>query len=311
MALKRIPFFSVVIASYNHGKYIKDAIKSVVNQTFFDWELIVIDDCSRDDSIDVVKKYLDDSRISLIENKKNEGKTRVLKKLLKKSRGNVIVELDSDDFIAPNTLEELALVYDHNLDCGFVYTQCYYCNEKLEPQHLGFSALIPKEKSNLHVNSVVALRTYRKEVYYRTSGYDEKILFAEDIDIVLKMEEVTKLFFIDKPLYYYRILSKSQTHSFNNVKINRSSVALAKLNAYKRRKRIGISNLSRVEVSEVLFWGMINAILARRIRLFLRFKINLFFIYPIFFLDPRFYMLVYKKIKKIKNFKKTKPLLGI
>jgi hypothetical protein len=176
---------------------------------------------------------------------------------------------------------------------------------------LGFSGNVPKGKTNLHMNSVVAMRTFKKEVYYQTSGYDEEVLFAEDIDLTFKMEEVTKIYFLDKSLYYYRVLPDSQTHSFKNIRINRSSTALAKLNAYKRRLGANIPNLNKAEISEVLFWGIINVLLAVRLKLALKFKINLFRIYPIFFLDPRFYTLLFKKMIKILKLKKEKPLLRI
>jgi hypothetical protein len=86
---------------------------------------------------------------------------------------------------------------------------------------------------------------------------------------------------------------------------------LAKLNAYKRRLGANIPNLNKAEISEVLFWGIINVLLAVRLKLALKFKINLFRIYPIFFLDPRFYTLLFKKMIKILKLKKEKPLLRI
>jgi len=302
---------SVLTANFNNEKYLAEAINSVVCQTYENWELVVIDDCSTDNSGEIIKDYLHDARIKYFKNEKNIGFTLTLKKLIEKANGEVLCILDSDDAIDENALKEIAAAYENNPDCGFVYTQCYYCDENLKPVHLGFSKKIPAGKSNLQDNSVVAMRTYKKSEYLKTSGYDEGIKFAEDIDLTLKMEEVTKLHFIDKPLYYYRILPKSQTHSFKNTQINRSSTALAKLNAYKRRLGTNIPNLDKNGISEVLFFGVLTGVLARRPGLALKFFKELFAINPLFFLKISFYMLLLKKAEKILKLKKEKPLLKI
>ena len=65
---------SVVLTSYNYGQYLKDTIKSVVNQTFTDWEMVIIDDCSIDNSMDIIMEFANsDSRIKVIKNFENQG----------------------------------------------------------------------------------------------------------------------------------------------------------------------------------------------------------------------------------------------
>ena len=177
--------------------------------------------------------------------------------------------------------------------------------------YTGAGAGIPGGKSNLHANSVVALRTYKKEIYDKTGGYDESVEFAEDIDLILKLEERTKLFFINEPLYFYRILSQSQSHSFLNTRLNRASTALAKLNAYERRLGTNLPNLNKSEISEALFFGIINSVLGVRLSLAMKFIQKQLKINPLFFLDSRFYSAVIKKVKKINQLKKEKPLLGV
>lgn len=303
--------FSILMPNYNNAQFVAEAIESVVVQTYENWELLVLDDGSVDDSVKIIKQCLSDQRIKFFSKKQNKGKTQALKELMFEASGDIIVEFDSDDTLHKKTLAKISRAYEVNLDCGFVYSQCVYCDENLQPVHEGFSAAIPEGSSNLHENSVVAVRTYRKDLYQRTAGYDEGVKFAEDIDLVLKMEEVTKFLFVNEPLYYYRILKKSQSHSFLNTRINRSSTALAKMNAYKRRRNTAIPNLTKPEIAEVLYWGMINAILARRLLLAVKLKCNLFMIYPFFFVDYRFYLVVLKKIKKIRKLKKEKPLLSV
>lgn len=299
------------MANYNNEKYVSEAIKSVVFQTYKNWELVIVDDCSTDNSVNVIKKELKDKRIRFFENDKNIGFTGTLRKLVDLAKKETVCILDSDDFIEKNTLNIVNDAVRHNPGCGYFYTQCYYCDKNLKPVHLGFSKRIVEGKTNLHNSSVVAMRIFKKKDYFKTYGYDESIKYAEDIDLTFKLEEKTNLFFIDKPLYYYRVLPKSQTHSFLNTQINRSSTALAKLNAYKRRLGTDIPNLSENEVSEVLFFGLITSLLSFRFKLFLKFFRELFLINPLFFLKISFYVLLLNKVSKIIKLKKEKPLLKI
>ncbi len=294
---------SILMANYNKAVYVDKAIESVVKQSWQEWELVIVDDCSTDNSVAVIKKYLRDRRIRFFQNKRNIGYIKTLKRLVNLAQGKILGILDSDDALASNALAEIIKAYKDHPDCGYVYTQCWYCDRNLKPIHLGFSAPIPEGKSNLHVNTVVAMRTFKKEAYFKTCGYDEEIVFAEDIDLTLKMEEVTRLYFLDKPLYYYRILPQSQSHGFKNTQINRSSTALAKLKAYQRRLGTGVPNLNRVEISVVLFLGIFSGLLIGRLNLVKRFIKELKEINPGFFYQPKFWQLVGKKIFKILKLK--------
>lgn len=258
------PTISILMANYNKAKYIKEAIESVICQTFEDWELVIIDDGSTDGSIKIISNCLNDSRIKLIINEINFGTIETQKKLVSVAASDIVCIVDSDDVLAKNALAEVNKIYLENPNCGVVYSQYYYCDDKLRPLHVGYSAKIPDGLSNLHINTVVALRSFRKSCYNKTDGYDENTKYAEDIDIILKLEEVTKLFFLDKILYYYRVVHNSQTHNFINKNINRSSTALAKYNAYKRRLNLGIPNLSNDEVALVLLVGILTSFLSLR-----------------------------------------------
>jgi glycosyltransferase involved in cell wall biosynthesis len=307
MNFKSAPYFSVIMANYNHVNYIGEAIESVLNQTCANWELIVIDDCSTDNSVNTIKNYLSDRRIRLFNNEKNKGYIYSLKKGIKLSEGSIIAIIDSDDAIKKNALEKIASVYEDNPDVGLVYTQCYYCDKNLQPVHMGFSGEIVK--SNLHENKINAIRTFKKEAYFKTSSYDENCVRAEDIDLNLKLEEKTSVYFLDEALYNYRLLPKSQTHGFKNEMINRSSTALAKLNAYKRRLNTDIPNLNKDEIAEVLFFGVFTSLLAGRLKLMLKLKLELWRINPLFLFQAEFYSLIMRKIIKIYKLKLNNPTL--
>lgn len=305
------PKISMLMSNYNNARYIGEAIESVIGQTYQNWELVLLDDGSDDGSVKVIEKFLSDTRINFYSNKKNIGRINSLRRMIRLSKADIVGLLDSDDALSKDALAKIMDIYDNNRKVGMVYSQCFYCDENLKPEHLGFSFSIPPGKSNLHAHCVHHFRTFNKKYFLKTTGYNNEILTAEDFDIVLKLEEVAKLFFINKPLYYYRILPKSHSHGFKNTKINRSSTALAKLNAYERRVNTNISNLNKIEISEVLFFGIITALLAQRFNLALKFIIKIFKIHAWFLLDVRFYRQLVRKIKKIIVLKKEKPFLKI
>lgn len=111
-----MPFFSIVIPVYNKANYIENTINSVFNQTFTDYEVIIINDESTDDSEVVIQKF-NDKRIQLY-SQKNQGVSVARNLGIEKSTGKLIVFLDADDYWFPNHLKELAYIHDNFPDCG-------------------------------------------------------------------------------------------------------------------------------------------------------------------------------------------------
>ena len=110
---------SIVMASYNYAPIIGEAIESVINQTYKDWELIIVDDGSTDNSVEVIKKYLSDNRIKLYINKKNLGLAKTVRKGIQYSTSDWIAFLESDDKFFPNALEEKVKAISTDADIIF------------------------------------------------------------------------------------------------------------------------------------------------------------------------------------------------
>ena len=100
-----LPLITVLMPVYNGAKYLNEAIDSILNQTFSDFELLIIDDGSTDQSIDLIKAY-NDPRIKLIVNKKNIGQSATLNKGLELARGKYIARMDQDDISMPERLKK-------------------------------------------------------------------------------------------------------------------------------------------------------------------------------------------------------------
>ncbi|MGQ0285787.1 glycosyltransferase family 2 protein [Pasteurellaceae bacterium 22721_9_1] len=110
------PLISIITPVYNSEKYIQQCIESVLSQTHTNWELILIDDCSKDTSVDIISKYLFDFRIKLFKNKNNLGPALTRNVGLDNATGDYITFLDSDDFWSKQHLEnQLRFMIDNNL----------------------------------------------------------------------------------------------------------------------------------------------------------------------------------------------------
>ncbi len=106
---------SIIMPSYNTAKFINETIDSVINQTYTNWELIIVDDCSKDETEKVIKPYLKDKRIKYLKNKKNSGAAISRNKALKEANGEFIAFLDSDDVWNKNKLEkQIKFMKDNN-----------------------------------------------------------------------------------------------------------------------------------------------------------------------------------------------------
>ena len=101
-----MPFFTVIIPLYNKEMYIENAIKSILNQTFTDFELLIINDCSTDKSIEIASKFAFE-KVQIIHHEKNSGLAATRNTGIKKATSNYVTFLDADDVWKPNFLESV------------------------------------------------------------------------------------------------------------------------------------------------------------------------------------------------------------
>ncbi|MBW8001521.1 MAG: glycosyltransferase [Planctomycetes bacterium] len=229
------PKFTVLMSNYNKGQFIGQAIESVLSQTFKDLELIIIDDCSSDNSLEVIRRYLSDSRIKLFEHKQRRGVIGAMRTAIKNLRSEYFGILDSDDCLTAGAVETMYGWHEKLPDTGFIYSQFAFCDGDLVPQREGFCAELEPGMTNLDEYVASHFRTFKLSDYFKTSGFDESALYMEDIDLVYKMEEVTKLKFVNECLYLYRELQGTQSHSKDKLNIAIMSRAKSKINAVRRR----------------------------------------------------------------------------
>lgn len=117
---------SIIMPAYNCAKYIGDSIQSVLNQTYTDWELLIVEDCSTDNTVEVINGFLGDERIRLLQNKTNRGAAVSRNHAIREARGKWIAFLDGDDIWLPEKLEkQLDFMRKHGY--RFTYTDYKIC----------------------------------------------------------------------------------------------------------------------------------------------------------------------------------------
>jgi glycosyltransferase involved in cell wall biosynthesis len=249
--------FSILMANYNNGRYISEAIESLLQQTYDNWELVIVDDRSDDDSVEIIKKYLGDQRIKLFIHDKHLGCGATKRDCAVAASGEIFGELDPDDALSKNALDIIVKAYQDDPDYGFIYSNLYKCDERLNPKgKYDWVGGINSLKTNLIEWRASHFRTFKRSAYMQTSGYDPDLKSAVDKDIIYKLEEVTKLKYIDKLLYFYR-KNKDGISQERNAASALVYDKIAKYNAYKRRLQTKVPSLSRNEMSTELLLGCI------------------------------------------------------
>lgn len=133
---------TVVMPSYNTGKYIADSIQCVLDQTYKNWELLIVDDCSGDDTDFVVQPFLSDQRIRYIKNEKNSGAAVSRNRAIREAKGKWIAFLDSDDLWKSEKLQR-QITFMHEKACHFSY--CNYSEMDAEGKLLDVVVTGPKK----------------------------------------------------------------------------------------------------------------------------------------------------------------------
>jgi glycosyltransferase involved in cell wall biosynthesis len=195
---------SVGISFYNTEKYLKDAIVSVLNQTYKNFELILIDDGSTDESLKIAKSFKD-SRIRLIESGKNLGLAKRLNQLTRESSGEYIARMDADDIMDVTRLEEQLNYIESHKDIDVLGSFAYSIDAnnnitgfRTKPNHPCTVEEIMTHASFIHP-SIIA-----KRQWFIDNPYDENALRMEDFNLWMRTFEKSYFYNMENPLMFYR-----------------------------------------------------------------------------------------------------------
>lgn len=216
---------SIIIPAYNGEEYIKRAIESVLNQTYEDFEIIIVDDFSRDNTVSIVKKLQkDDSRIKLICLDKNSGGPALPKnKGFEISQGEFIAYLDQDDEWMINKLQEQLdfFMNSPNYNLGLVSCGADLINDKGNC----FAFFTPIKKKNIFPDILLRNPIYsnsgvmiKREVINSVGDRDEKMKYSEDLDMWIRIAKAGyKIDYLYKSLFRYQFHKDNATKTINKI----------------------------------------------------------------------------------------------
>lgn len=234
------PKISIAMAVYNTRKFIGKAIKSVCKQNYTNWELIIVDDYSTDDSLKTIYQQLSANCVSnnqykVIKHVTNCGYGKTLKQAIESGTGELVAIIDSDDALSREDAFDI-MVEAHRLypDSALIYSTYWACHNETQKKLIKYIAPFPKGKNLFDVMKTGTLKKYRashlkifkRSAYNNSPGLDPNLRKAVDKDLTLKIEEtrfknnnfVGALKFINIPLYFHRKHPNSLTESWGKQK---------------------------------------------------------------------------------------------
>lgn len=234
-----LPLLTIMMPSYNYARFLRQAIDTILSQSFSDFEFLIIDDGSTDESAEIIRGYLPlDKRIRAIFHDRNQGMLQCVNEGTEKAQGKYIHYLAADDFRYPGFLEKCMKVLIEHPEVGMCATQFHYGNEKkLILETCGFETngqtlfLNPQDavhcffKQNLKIFALAAI--LKKELVQKYKGFDPLLYYLSDWYLLNEIAFNHPLALIKEPLSRFRI----HDCNFSNVYRHNKKTKMA---AYRR-----------------------------------------------------------------------------
>ena len=242
-----MPAVSVIVPTYNHGRFLRTAIESVLNQTYRDLELIIVDDGSTDDTPQIVKRF---QGPILYHRKAHEERAIARNTGIQMAKGQYIALIDSDDVWKPNRLERGVRLLENRTDVGLVHGEVEMIDssgrllldetrriQKLyERERRGGSTYEELLKSYALFSSTVL---FRKNSFDRVGFYNQKFPPREDYDWYLRFALSGKIHILESPpVASYRIQSKSESYRNGHSKMAKLYINILESQLSEIEKRL-------------------------------------------------------------------------
>lgn len=248
--------FSVLIANYNNGHFFKECYDSILKQSYSNLEIIIVDDASTDNSIEIITEIIkNDTRCKIYKNNKNEGCGYTKNKCVSLATAEICGFLDPDDTLEPNAIEEMIRAHTEYINASIITSKYYNVDLSLNKIEVStHGEPIPQGESYLTYGrgALTHFATFKREKYLLTEGINPNLKRAVDQDLYLKLEEVGSTHFIDLPLYNYRI-NKNSISANENLYKARYWHFTTIVDAYKRRIKKNDPNLTKKGLKRIQY----------------------------------------------------------
>jgi glycosyltransferase involved in cell wall biosynthesis len=255
------PLISILMTSYNVESFITEAIESVLNQTYTNWELLIADDCSEDDTRTIIGKFTD-PRIRTFHNSHNLHYLRTRNKLVEQAKGDFITFMDADDSCAPTRLERQLKEFSREPGlgmCGCLVRYVDKYGDELPIQDskpTDYQAILNLIKSqNVFTGPTIMVRS---NVWKAAGGYRDffNSLGYEDYDLTSRIVEEVPAINLAERLYFYRQYPESTSRKdllFHPFKLHGDKLVQLLIN---ERQETGSDSLERGDYSRIINYVM-------------------------------------------------------
>lgn len=214
------PSVSINLCCYNSEKYIRETLDSIICQTYKDWQLIIINDGSKDSTESIVNEYINQGLPIVYHYQENKGLGYSRNTALKHSQGEYIAFIDHDDLLHEDSIKERVELLNNNQDASFVFTNARFLKngKKLGLFHYGARSFKPKIslKEFIHFPNIAlsSVMIRSQTLSQMQEWFDVKLSLVEDLDLWIRLADGHKICFIDKDLSYWRL------HETNSTKVS-------------------------------------------------------------------------------------------
>lgn len=216
------PIITVLMAVYNGEKYLKQAVDSILSQTFKDFEFVIVNDCSSDSTVDIIKSY-NDKRILIYNNETNLGQTKSLNIGLKHAKGRYIFRMDADDYSMPERIEKQYNYINEYPEYTVVGTDCLVVDESNIAKSISrgcskYEDIIIRMLNGSPINHVSVVM--KKEAILAVGGYNSEYKISADFDLWSRLvRKGYKITTLPEILSAYRFSDSSYSNRNESIKL--------------------------------------------------------------------------------------------
>lgn len=263
-----MPKVSVGVSFHNSERTLKNCIRSVIAQTFQDWELILVDDGSFDSSFEIASS-VKDSRIKAINGGMNKGLAYRLNQITQLARGEYIARMDADDLMHPYRLQRQLEYLDKNPDCEVLGTRVYYIDSMYNPVGLSKNIDLTQPFGKVLASGLMMHPTITGRIdWFKNNPYDASLKRAQDRELWCRTYGNHKFGYLDEPLHFYMMDIVTSWPNYRQAQATERLIFrryMKKVGIFKAYELIVGTYLKEVAYALLVLFGRGDILLNRRI----------------------------------------------